>query len=157
MDKLKVNSLPKNNTTFSQTTNFKPWSHQANGRVTDKKSFYPFISVLCSFPIRRICSLSSDVRWCPFHLVLSFEHVQNFPLDKMDRDARLMYCHYVASMLHKSIARVSSVRGDEFCHRITKFCMFCPFSFRNKSVCRYDQAYRLFQIWRICRWQFWIW
>ena len=43
-------------------------------------------------------------------------------------------------MLHKSIARVSSVRGDEFCHQITKFCMFCPFSLRNKSICRSDQA-----------------
>ena len=42
---------------------------------------------------------------------------------------------------HKSIARVSSVRGDGFCHRITKFCMFCPFSLRNKSVCRSDQAF----------------
>ena len=31
---------------------FKPWSHRANGRVTDEKSFYPFISVLCSFLIR---------------------------------------------------------------------------------------------------------
>ena len=30
----------------------KPWSHRANGRVTDKNSFYPFISVLCSFLIR---------------------------------------------------------------------------------------------------------
>ena len=28
---------------------FKPWSDQANGRVTDKKSLYPFISVLCLF------------------------------------------------------------------------------------------------------------
>ena len=43
---------------------------------------------------------------------------------------------------HKSIARISSVRGDGFCHRITKFCMFCPFSLRNKSVCRSDQALR---------------
>ena len=31
---------------------FKPWSHRANGRVTDKKSVHPFISVLCSFLIR---------------------------------------------------------------------------------------------------------
>ena len=74
----------------------KPWSHRANGRVTDKKSFYLYISVLCSFLIRWIRSLSGDVRWCPFRPVLSFEHVQNFPPDKTDRDARLMYGHYVA-------------------------------------------------------------
>ena len=30
----------------------KAWSHQANGRVTDKKSFHPFISVLSLFLIR---------------------------------------------------------------------------------------------------------
>ena len=85
------------------------------------------------------------VRRCPvmsvFFPVLSFEHVQNFPPDKTDRDARLMLCHYVAYTLHKSIAKVSSVRGGEFCHRITKFCMFCPFSLRNKSVFRSDQAF----------------
>ena len=118
----------------------KPWSHQANGRVMDKKSFYLFISILCLFLIRRIRSLSGDVWWCSFRPVLSFEHVQNYPTDKMDRDARLMYGHYVAYTLHKLIARVSSVRGDEFCHQITKFCMFCPLSLRNKSVCRFDQA-----------------
>ena len=39
-----------------------------------------------------------------------------------------MYGYYVAYMLHKSIGRVLSVRRDKFCHRITKFCMFCPFS-----------------------------
>ena len=72
---------------------------------------------------------------------LSFAHVQNFPPDKTDRDARLMYGHYVAYTLHKLISRVSSVRGDEFCHRINKLCMFCPFSLRNKSVCRSDQAF----------------
>ena len=109
---------------------FKPWSHRANGRVTDIKSFYPFISVLCSFLIRWIRSLSGDVRWCPFRPVWSFEHVQNFPPNEPDRDARLMYGRYVAS-----------VRRDEFCHWITKFCMFCPFSLRNKSVCRSDQAF----------------
>ena len=60
--------------------------------------------------------------------------------DKMDRDARLMYSHYMVYMLHKSLARVLSVRGDEFCHQITKFCMFCPFSLCNKSVFWSDQA-----------------
>ena len=84
------------------------------------------------------------VRQCPFRAGFSFEHVQNYPPDKTDRDARLMYGHYVAYTLHKSIARVSSVRGDEFCHPITKFCMFCPFSLRNKSVCRSDQALILY-------------
>ena len=83
------------------------------------------------------------VRRCPFRGVLSFEHVQNFPPDKTDRDACLMYGHYVAYRLHKSIARVSSIRGNEFCYWITKFCMFCPFSLRMKSVCRSDQAFSL--------------
>ena len=80
---------------------------------------------------------------CPFCPVLSFEHVQNFPPDKTDRDTRLMYGHYASYTLHKSITRVSSVRGDEFCHRITKFCMFCLFPLRNKSVCRSDQAFKV--------------
>ena len=80
---------------------------------------------------------------------LSSEHVQNFPPDKTDKDASLMYGHYVAFTLHKSISRVSSIRGDEFCHRITKFCMFCPFSLRNKSICWSDQALRVIQIERI--------
>ena len=97
--------------------------------LTDKKSFYPFISVLCSFLIRWIRSLSGDVRWCPFRPVWSFEHVQKFPSDITDRDASLMDGRYVAS-----------VRGDEFCHRITKYCIICLFSLRNKSVCRSDQA-----------------
>ena len=56
-----------------------------------------------------------------------------------------MYGDYVAYTLYKSIRRLSSVRGDEFCHRITKFCMFCPFSLRNKSVCRSDQALNMFK------------
>ena len=72
------------------------------------------------------------VQRCPVMSVssgLKFEHVKKFPLDKTDRDARLMYCRYV-----------TSIRGDEFCHRITKFCMFCLFSLRNKAVCQSDQA-----------------
>ena len=73
----------------------------------DKKSFYPIIAVLCSFVIQWIRSLSGDVRWCPFRPVLNFEHIQNFLLDKMDRDARLMYSYYVVYTLHKSIARAS--------------------------------------------------
>ena len=131
---------------FSNTyfSSLKPWSHQPNRGVTNKKSFYPFVSVLCFYPmnpllVRRylVISISSG---------LSFEHVQNFPPDKTDKDACLMYGHYVAFTLHKSISRVSSVRGDEFCHRITKFCMFCPFSLRNKSVCRSDQALSAFNL-----------
>ena len=114
--------------------NFKPWSHRANRRVADKKSFNPFISVLCSFLIQWIRSLSGDVRWCLFRLFWSFDHVQNFLPNKTDRDARLMYGCYVAS-----------VRRHEFCHLITKLCMFCPFSLRNKSICRSDQAFRLIQ------------
>ena len=82
------------------------------------------------------------VRRCTFRPVISFEHVQNFPPDKTDRDACLMYGRYVAYMLLKSIARVSSIRGDEFCHRIIKFCMFCPFSLCNKSVCQSDQDFK---------------
>ena len=81
------------------------------------------------------------VRRCPFQPVLSFVHVQNFPPEKTDKDTRLMYGYYVAYMLHKSIATVLSIRGDEFCHRITKLCMFCPLSLRKKSVCRSDQAF----------------
>ena len=61
----------------------------------------------------------------------------------MDRDACLMYGHCLAYMLHKPKARVSSVKRDGFCHRITKFCMICPFSLRNKSVCLSDQAFKL--------------
>ena len=34
------------------------------------------------------------VRGCPFYPVGSFEHVQNFPPDKTDRDVRLMYGRY---------------------------------------------------------------
>ena len=49
------------------------------------------------------------VRWSPFRPVLSFEHIQISPPDKTDRDARLMYGHYAAYTLQKSIARVSSV------------------------------------------------
>ena len=30
----------------------KAWSHRANGEVTDKKSFHPFVSVLCPFLIQ---------------------------------------------------------------------------------------------------------
>ena len=62
---------------------------------------------------RWIRSLWGDVCWCWFRLVWSFEHFQNFPLDKKDRDACLMYGRYVAS-----------VRGDEFCHRITDSACF---------------------------------
>ena len=36
----------------------------------------------------------SDVRWCLFHPVGSFEHVQHFLTDKMDRDLRLKCCLY---------------------------------------------------------------
>ena len=32
--------------------------------------------------------------------------------------------HYLASRLHIPIARTSSGRGDKFCHRITKFCIY---------------------------------
>ena len=81
---------------------------------------------------------------CLFRPVLSFEHVQNLPLDKTDRDACLMYGHYVAYTLHESNATAESITGDEICHRITKFCMFCPLSLRNKSVCQCDQAFRQF-------------
>ena len=63
----------------------------------------------------------------------------------MGRDARLMYSHYVAYTLHKSIAKVSSIRGDEFCHRITQFCMFCLFSLCKKYVCQSDQASSLYK------------
>ena len=37
--------------------------------------------------------------------------------------------HCLASMCHIPMARASSVRGDKFCHRITKFCTVlsvCP-------------------------------
>ena len=33
------------------------------------------------------------------------------------------YGHCLTSRLHIPIARTSSVRGDKFCHRITKFCI----------------------------------
>ena len=82
--------------------------------------------VFLSYPVNLLL-----VRWCPFRLVWSLEHVQNFPPDKTDRDARLMYGRNVAS-----------VRGEEFCHRITKFRMFCLLSLRNESICRSDQAFR---------------
>ena len=69
---------------YTSFTKVKLRSHRANGRVTDKKLFYPFVSV-------RIRSLSVShpvtpflVRWCPFRPFESFEHVQNFPPDKTD-------------------------------------------------------------------------
>ena len=60
-------------------------SHRANWWVTDKISFNPFVSVYIrlmsvSYPVNPFL-----VRWC---------HVQNFPLDKTDRDIRLMYGRY---------------------------------------------------------------
>ena len=70
----------------------------------------------------------------------SFEHVKTFPLEKTDREACSLYGHCVAYTLHKQIARASSVRGDELCHWITKFCMFCPFFLNNVS--RSDQAFK---------------
>ena len=60
------------------------------------------------------------VRQFLFRPVLSFERVQHFPPYKTDREAHLMYGHHVTYTLHKSMASVSSVRGDEFCHWITK-------------------------------------
>ena len=105
----------------------KACSHQANRPVTDKKSFYPFYVLFLpgeSAPCR-VISVSSTVE--------SFEPIQTFSSDKMDRDPRLMYS-YVAYTLHKLTARALSVRGDRFCHRITKCCMFCLFFLRNKSV-----------------------
>ena len=73
----------------------------------------------------------------------SFEQVKKFPSDKTDRDVSLMYSHCVAYTPHKPIAKASSVRGDEFCHRITLFRMFCPYSPFNKSVSQSDQAFIL--------------
>ena len=64
--------------------------------------------------------MSSDVRFVRFEVLSMFK---TFPLDKTDRDACLMYGRYVAS-----------IRGDEFCHRITKFCMFCPAESSSKQV-----------------------
>ena len=61
----------------------------------------------------------------------------------MDTDIHLMYGYCVAYTLHKPIARASTVSGDEFCHGITKFYMFCPFSLCNKSVIWFDQAFIL--------------
>ena len=37
---------------------------------------------------------------------------------------RYSCCHCLASRLNIPIARASSDRGDKFCHRITKFCIF---------------------------------
>ena len=76
---------------------FKLRSHRAYGRETDKKSFHPFMSDRIRFmsvsnPVNP--SLLGDVRCCPFRPVGSFEHVQDFPPDKTDRDVRLMYIRY---------------------------------------------------------------
>ena len=35
-----------------------------------------------------------------------------------------LYGHCLTSRLHIPIARTLSGRGDKFCHRITKFCIF---------------------------------
>ena len=90
----------------------------------------PIRFMFVSYPVNRLL-----VRRCRFRPVWIFEHVQNFSQDKMDREARLMYGSYVVS-----------VRGDEFCHRITKFCMFYLFSLCNKSICRSDQALKVWII-----------
>ena len=50
--------------------------------------------------------------------------------------------HCLASRLHIPIARASSSRGDKFCHRITKFCIFLyVFPPLHISVRRCDQAF----------------
>ena len=54
----------------------------------------------------RQCTLISV---CP---VGSFELDKKFPLDKTDRDVRLMYSHCVDYMLHKPIVRAPTVRGN---------------------------------------------
>ena len=62
---------------------------------------------------------------CPMMRVSScgkFSACSKLPLDKtIDRDVCLIYGDSVAYTLHKPITRASSIRGDEFCHWITKF------------------------------------
>ena len=48
--------------------------------------------------------------------------------------------HCLASTFHTPIVRASSSRIDEFCHRITKFYMFCCFPSVIYPFCRSDQA-----------------
>ena len=64
-------------------------SHRANGREMDKELIYPFVSGRIRF-----MSVSDESVPCPFRPVGSFEHVQNIPPDKTDRDVRLMYVRY---------------------------------------------------------------
>ena len=44
-----------------------------------------FAFVYCPFHIRKMRSLSSDIRWCLFYPVASFEHVQNFSIKVITR------------------------------------------------------------------------
>ena len=82
------------------------------------------------------------VRRCSFCSVLSFEHVQNFPSDKTDRDARLMYGHYVAyTLTNQSLESRASEEMDFVTGK--PVCMFCLFSLRNKCVCRSDKAIKV--------------
>ena len=94
----------------------KPWSHWANGRVTDKKSFYRFISVLCSFLIRWIRFLSGDVRWCPFRPVLSLNMFKTF--HRIKRIETPVWCT-VIMWLKRSTNRSLESRASEEMNFVT--------------------------------------
>ena len=63
-----------------------------------------------SYPDNRLLVQRCPVMWLPF--AGKFE-LEKFPLDKTDRDGRLMYGYCVAYMLHKPIERALRVRARD--------------------------------------------
>ena len=56
----------------------------------DSKIFCPFACVSCLFLMRRMRSVSGDVRFVRSYPLASFEHVQNFERTPPDKDFQWM-------------------------------------------------------------------
>ena len=87
------------------------------------------------FLVRQCPVMSGDVHFAQWEVLRMFK---TSTAQNGQRHIRLMYGHCVAYTLHKLII---NVRGYEFCHLITKFCMFCLFSLRNISFSPLDQDF----------------
>ena len=102
----------------------------------DEKSFYLFTSISCLFLSWWIRSLSGDVCFVQWEVLSMFK---NFHQTKWTETP--VWCKVIVWLI--PITRVSSIRGNEFCHWKAKFCMFCLFYLHNESISQSDQTFMI--------------